>query len=91
MFAKGSRYETTKLFAPAQDDVRLVRPRDIGPSDGVLEHRVEATDRLDLLALHYYNDNRLWYRILDANPELLCGSDLSLWIGRTLAIPRARG
>jgi hypothetical protein len=58
---------------------------------GVLEHTLKSTDRLDLLALHYYNDSRKWWRILDANPEILCGADLSdpELVGTVILIPAA--
>ncbi|HEX7839009.1 MAG TPA: tail protein X [Kofleriaceae bacterium] len=83
-----------KLFAPdgMATPFRGLRPRDIGPATGVLEHIVTAGDRLDLLALQYYNDDRLWWRILDANPGLLFGVDLALsdLEGSTLIIPRVR-
>ena len=48
-------------------------------------------DRLDLLALYFYVDSRKWWRILDANPEIVFGADLTLedYIGETILIPRA--
>lgn len=57
----------------------------------MLEHTLTATDRFDLLALHYYNDTRKWWRILDANPEILSGMDLSdpALIGTVILIPAA--
>ena len=73
-FHKGSRYEKTRHFAP-DDNGELpfagVRARSIGPATPVVEHEVTAGERLDLLALHYYQDDRLWWRIADANPEFL--------------------
>ena len=42
----------------------------------VIEHEVTAGDRLDLLALHYYQNDRLWWRIADANPEFLFAGPL---------------
>lgn len=81
MFLKGSRYETARPFAAGDvggEPFPGVRPRRIGPAEGVIEHTVRAGDRLDLLARHYYNDGRLWWRILDANPELLYGGDAVL-------------
>lgn len=69
-----------------------IRPRSISPASGVIEHRVQAGDRLDLLARHYYNDARLWWRIVDANPQVLYGGDLVLpeMEGQIILIPRAR-
>lgn len=95
MRLRGSRYEHVKTFAPSEDagaPFRGLRARDIGPATGVLEHVVGAGDRLDLLALQYYNDDRLWWRILDANPGVLLGGELTLGDleGSMLIIPRRR-
>ena len=78
MIRKGSRYEKARSFAAAEGETEAfpgVRPREIGPATGVIEHTVRSGDRLDLLARHYYNEGRLWWRILDANPEILYGGD----------------
>jgi len=96
MRLRGSRYEGVKAFAPGDDGTAPfpgLRARDIGPAAGLLEHTVVAGDRLDLLALQYYNDDRLWWRILDANPGVLLGGGLLLadLAGSTLLIPRANG
>lgn len=108
MFQPGSRYEKVKAFAPAADGApafRGIRPRPVPPTAGVIEHTVKAGDRLDLLARHYYDDDRLWWRIADANPEALYGGDLvretaagnagepgrlERMVGRVILIPRAR-
>jgi nucleoid-associated protein YgaU len=94
MFLKGSRYEQARNFDPAGDGgiFHGVRPREIGPATGVVEHVVKSGDRLDLLARHYYNDDRLWWRIADANPEcvhagLMLAEDR---VGHVLLIPRAK-
>ena len=98
-FKKGSRYETTKRFVqfdPAEDSSAPfpgVRARRIEAAQGVLEHTVQAGQRLDLLALDYYNDTQKWWRILDANPQILHAGDLVLdkYEGATIVIPRAGG
>ncbi|MFZ7127173.1 MAG: hypothetical protein ACOWWM_13550 [Desulfobacterales bacterium] len=95
MFQKGSRYENTALFQPTADGRTVfegVRPRTIGPAPGVIEHTVRTGDRLDLLAGHYYNDDRLWWRIVDANPTVVLGGDmvLSAMEGEIILIPKAR-
>jgi len=94
MRLRGSRYERVPGFVAAGTAAPFLglRPRDIGPATGVLEHTVGAGERLDLLALQYYNDDRLWWRILDANPGVLLGGELALGDleGSTLIIPRAR-
>lgn len=81
MFLKGSRYETARPFRGeegAEPPFDGVRPRPIGRAAGVIEHTVKAGDRLDLLARHYYNDDRLWWRIADANPEFVHAGDMLL-------------
>jgi hypothetical protein len=83
------------MFTPAEGTNTPflgLRARDIGAATGVVEHVVSVGDRLDLLALQYYNNDRLWWRILDANPGLLFGGELALGDleGSTLLIPRAR-
>jgi hypothetical protein len=91
---RDSRYRDSQPFVAApgqQGGFAGLRPRFPGAATGVLEHTLTASLRLDLLALHYYNDPRLWWRILDANPEVLCGTDLSdpELIGRVILIPAA--
>ncbi len=95
MFDKGSRYETAVPFTPPAADEKGfagVRARRFMPATGVLEHVVVQQDRLDLLAGHYYNNDRLWWRILDANPQIAYGGDLTLesYWGQTILIPPAQ-
>jgi len=95
MFLKASRYAKSKGFAPRADGTEVfdgIRPRSIGTATGVLEHTIKAGERLDLLARHYYNDDRLWWRILDANPDFQSGADITLegMQGEVILIPKAR-
>jgi len=95
MFLKHSRYQDARRFEPAADGslrCKGPRAREIGPAPGVIEHVVREGDRLDLLAGHYYNDPRLWWRILDANPDLDDAAVLSMAAraGEVILIPRAR-
>lgn len=98
-FKKGSRYLTAKRFAPVDPAVDPsppfpgIRARRIPAAPGVLEHTVLAGQRLDLLALDYYNDARKWWRILDANPHIDHAGDLTLdrFEGATIVIPRSGG
>lgn len=92
MIAKGSRYEFARRFVAAADQKAVfggVRARVIDAATPVVEHSLRAWDRLDLLALHYYNDARKWWRIIDANPEILCGADISeeQLVGTVILIP----
>lgn len=95
MLRPGSRYERSRPFDPdpLQGEVfRGTRARDIGPASGVVEHVVKAGDRLDLLARHYYNDPRLWWRIVDANPDFLFAGEMTMAgaEGQAILIPRAK-
>lgn len=95
MFKKGSRYENAELFKPLPDGTipfTGIRPRAIGPARGVITHIIKAGDRLDLLARHYYNDDRLWWRIVDANPDFLFAGEMILEAeeGRVILIPKLR-
>ena len=94
MFGKQSRYKDAKLFTENDNAERVfdgVRARDIGPAQGVIEHEVRHGDRLDLLALHYYNNDRLWWRIVDANPDIQFSQKLldDSMGGRVILIPKA--
>ena len=94
--ARGSRYDQTRPFvgqngqAPAFPGYRA---RPIGMATGVIEYVVKQGDRLDLLALNFYVDSRKWWRILDANPEIVFGGSLLLdeIQGQVILIPKARG
>jgi len=96
---KGTRYRASIEFQPDENGkaiFRGIRPRPITIASGVVEHQLKEGDRLDLLALHYYNNARLWWRIVDANPGVLCALDLSIsksinrkLVGATITIPRA--
>lgn len=91
MFINKSRYKNATAFSEPSEFAG-VRPREIGAAEGVIEHTVKAGDRLDLLARHYYNNDRLWWRILDANPDILHGGDLMITEreGEVILIPRGR-
>ena len=94
VIGKGSRYESAKEFAGENGKEPVfggIRPRKIDPAAGVLEYTVKEGDRLDLLSLHFYNNTRRWWRILDANPQVIFGADLMLneYIGETILIPRS--
>ena len=95
MFFKGSRYENTRGFDPAPDGTEVFegnRPREIGSATAVVEHQVRAGDRPDLLARHYYNNDRLWWRIVDANPSFIFAADMVSpeREGEIILIPKAR-
>ncbi len=86
---QNSRYDPQRLMEPATKSAMLL-PRRIVPLTGVLEYVIQDGDRLDHLSRHFYNNDRLWYRILDANPQITEMSMLlSELTGQTILIPRA--
>ncbi len=95
MLTKKSRYGEAGFFEVSEDGFEVfsgVKARSVSEATGVLEHEVQATDRLDLLARHYYNDDRLWWRIVDANPQfifgpLMLGPDMA---GQAILIPKIK-
>ncbi|MDF2177353.1 hypothetical protein P2G88_03725 [Aliiglaciecola sp. CAU 1673] len=95
MLSKKSRYQNTPLFSPLEDGSNVfqgLRARTIGPSNAVVEHEVESSNRLDQLATHYYNQDRLWWRIADANPQFvyapnMLGTEMQ---GSAILIPKAK-
>lgn len=81
MFLKSSRYLTAKRFEARADGTlpfKGVRARTIGPATGVVEHILQADERFDWLGTHYFNDSRLWWRIVDANADVLCALELEV-------------
>ncbi|MDW8323757.1 MAG: hypothetical protein RMK60_06630 [Burkholderiales bacterium] len=81
MFLPDSRYAGARRFAAGADGslpFRGVRARLIGEATPMLEHTLQTGERLDALAQHYFNDNRRWWRILDANADVLCAAELEL-------------
>ncbi len=99
MRADRSRYKDTPGFTPSAGSTiqgksqafKGLRFRDIKPATGVVEYEIKQGDRLDHLAQNYYNNDRMWWRILDANPHISYGADLMLdsnMIGEIILIPR---
>ena len=95
MLVKKSRYKDAKLFEPLSDGTDVfpgIRARAITPATGVIEHEVLADDRLDNLARNYYNDDRKWWRIVDANPCVSFGPELlgEEMAGQVILIPKVK-
>jgi hypothetical protein len=93
MITPGSRYETAVPFTQEEGATPVfqgLRPRAIGPARPVLEHTVREGERHDAFAALFYNEPRLWWRILDANPDVLYAGDLlEREAADPLLIPRA--
>jgi len=74
MFSKISRYR--KLPDVVTIDVKRRQlesksSRLLPEVSGIFLHTVEEVDRLDHLAFKFYKQPRKWWRICDANPELM--------------------
>ena len=94
MAGNKSRYQVNVPFYSSDGGEAVFkgyRQRAISAATGIIEYTIKENDRLDLLAHHFYVDSRKWWRILDANPQVICGADLSLseYIGETIVIPQA--
>lgn len=95
MLTRNSRYKDALPFAPNTEGNEVfpgLRARMLGPATPVIEHEVAVGDRLDHLARHYYNNDRLWWRLVDASPEFLYG-DQALDrdnAGQALPVPKLR-
>lgn len=79
MARKDSRYQNVKLFAPdplGRTGFKGLMPRLIPKTPGVLEHIVGAGERLDRLGQNFYNHDRRWWRIPDANIRFFYGGDM---------------
>ena len=79
MARKDSQYQSVKLFAPdplGRTQFKGLMPRPIPRTPGVLEHIVVAGQRLDRLGQNFYNQDRRWWRIPDANIRFFYGGDL---------------
>lgn len=81
MASRTSRYDGSvsfKVDSLGRSDFKGLMPRSIAATPGVLEYRVSGGDRLDLLGTRFYNNDRQWWRIADANEGFLFASDMTL-------------
>ncbi len=87
-----SRYRHARAYVSGEAGRPVfagTRPRDIRTREGAIEHTLQKGERLDLLAREYYGDSRLWWQILDANPQLFFGGTATLdaLAGSVILIP----
>jgi len=91
MIFEKSRYEHRPLeqFRDAEGNVhRGIRPPSYYPTlFAAKRYIVQEGDHLDEIALEAYRDERMWWIIAAANPELLYPGDLP--VGMVLRIPDA--
>lgn len=86
-----SRYASSTL-APVTDATGITRQTILPttPSDTAYQVRFyqwSAGDRADLLAFRTYGDERLWWLIANANPEIILW--LNVPVGTVIRIPVA--
>ena len=90
MIFKGSRYERLAKFAytvtTSTGETQPALPiRFVPRTPGGFRHRVAATDRLDLLAYHYYRKPDRFWLIADANDKM--DPQELLQVGSQIVIP----
>ncbi len=72
MFSKISRYRKLDDIVAKDHNGRELEFKSIRIIDnveGMIEHTIEDSDRLDHLGYKYYKQSRHWWRICDANPD----------------------
>jgi nucleoid-associated protein YgaU len=91
MISNNSRYVNSKLVSDTKNDGTQVIV--ITPSDAVsytftyTYHIVNGSDRIDNIANAFYGDATKWWKIGDANPEIMKWDQLVP--GTVLRIPNA--
>ena len=88
MIDSDSRYANSTLATltkQGQDVAVIVPSAQVSYSFNFIHHTVLLEERIESLAYQYYSDARLWWRIADANPEILWFDNLSP--GMVLRIP----
>ena len=88
MIASNSRYsasKTTVVNGPSGARMTIVPSRQVPWGFSFTYYAMKAGDRLDLLAADLYGDGSLWWRIADANPEILDWTIVP--IGTVLRLP----
>jgi nucleoid-associated protein YgaU len=88
MISADSRYADSALATLTKDgnDVAvIVSSAQVAYSFTFIHHTVTLGERIETIAYQYYADAKLWWRIADANPEILWWDNLTP--GTVLRIP----
>lgn len=88
MIIGGSRYQNSPVVTVVKgsQDVSVIVPSEQVPfSFNYISHMVAQGDRIDNISFQYYGDPTLWWRVADANPEVMYYD--SLVTGSILRIP----
>lgn len=85
----GSRYagDTLELITDNQGDTRktIILPQPGAVSFQFVTYNWSDFDRIDILAYRFLGNSTLWYRISNANPEILWFDNITP--GTTIRIP----
>lgn len=88
MFFRGSRYEaieTATLKRPDGSEIRYKRLRPVLSEPARMVYVVQDGDRIDTVAWNVFRDAEMWWRIADANADLVADG-LTDEPGRQLAV-----
>jgi hypothetical protein len=88
MISGKSRYVNNPVVLVSSNRGPVVTIAPLPPQPRVLSYtyvRLADGDRLDLMAVRLYGDERLWWKIADANPEILDWTDVPM--GTVLRVP----
>lgn len=88
MILPNSRYSDSTVATVDKDgtDAAVIVPSaQRAYSFSYVNHQVAVGERADTIAYQYYTDATLWWRIADANPEILFWDDLA--VGTIIRVP----
>jgi hypothetical protein len=88
MFFRGSRYEpveTATLVRRDGTEIRYKRLRAVIREPAQMLYLVQAGDRIDQVAWQVFRDPEMWWRIADANADLV-PNELTERPGRRLGV-----
>lgn len=85
MIYENSRYTHTNVDVDDNVSTFKLRKRFTFNNEGAIIHQFRQGDRLDGLALKYYEDPQLWWVFLEANPQYR--SELDIEYGTNLIVP----
>lgn len=87
MIYQNSRFTHTRTFVTPEGK-KVFKIREVAniSTKNAYRHVYGEKDRLDLLAVQYYNNSQLWWVILDVNHKYYCEDDIKY--GDVLIVPR---
>jgi len=88
MIVSNSRYASDTLAIvnlSSKDRKTIILPEPSAKTFSFTTYKVSASDRIDLIAFAFLGDATQWWRIANANPEVLFWDNLP--IGTLLRIP----